>query len=164
GPGAAKVGTFNKYLEQAGVDPAVIKYPTDSNAAEDFAEKPDLKSIPTPTTKEGKAGRKKAQKDAAKRAAEREEKRKLRRLRAIRVVRALLEKTVAKGCTEEEEQTSRAKAKELIDKYKLTAEELLEDLPPITPEEEAASKGDDDFEDISPGAKISDFYHHGPTG
>jgi hypothetical protein len=150
---AAKVGTFNKYLEDAGHGDKVKREP-EVGAAEEFgADEFDTSKIIIP-----KERRKKAQKEAA----DRKKRRQLRRLRAIRIVRALLEKTVAKGCTEEEEQASKAKAAEIIGKYQLTAEELLADLPPNSAEEEKASAAD--FEDIPVGARKRDFYHHGPTG
>jgi hypothetical protein len=149
----AKVGTFNKFLEDAGHGDKIKREP-EISAAEEFAgDDAEADSIVIP-----KGRRKVAQKQAA----DREKQRKLRRRRAIRIVLALLDKTVANGCTEEEEQASKAKAAEIIEKYQLTAEELLADLPPNSAEEEKASQ--DDFEDVPVGARKSDFFHHGPTG
>lgn len=154
---AAKVGTFNKFLEDAGHGDKVKREP-EIDARDEFADDEDF-AIPEPTTPEAKAGREKAEKAAAERAARRAERDRLRRIRAIRVVRALLDKTVANGCTEEEAASSKAKATELIAQYKLTAEELTADLPPNSAEEEAAA----DFKDVPTGATVNDFYHHAPT-
>jgi len=83
----------------------------------------------------------------------------LRRLRALRNVRALRDKTVANGCTEEEAASAQAKAGELVTLYKLTDEELAGELPPDSAEEEQAARG----KDMPSGARMKDFWHYGPT-
>jgi Bifunctional DNA primase/polymerase, N-terminal len=153
---AAKVGTFNKFLEDAGQGHKVKCQPK-IDARDEFTD--DDVMIPPPMTPEEKAGREKAEKEAAERAARRAERDRLRRIRAIRIVRSLLDKTVANGCTEEEAAASYAKAVELIEQYNLTAEELTADLPPNSAEEEEAAE----FTDVPTGATVNDFYHHGPT-
>jgi hypothetical protein len=154
---AARVGTFNRFLADAGYADKV-KHEPEIDAREEFSGDADF-NIPEPTTLQEKAGREKAEKAANARAEARAERDRLRRIRAIRIVRALLDKTVANGCTEEEAATSNAKAAELIGQYKLTAEELIADLPPNNAEEEAAA----DFKDVPTGATVNDFYQHGPT-
>jgi hypothetical protein len=151
---AAKVGTFNKFLEDAGHGDKV-KHEPEVDARDEFTDDADL-SIPAPTTSEGKADREKAETAAAERAARRAERDRLRRIRAIRIVRALLDKTEANGCTEEEAASAKAKAAKVIEEYKLTAEELTADLPPNSAEEEAAAE----FKDVPTGATVGDFYHH----
>ena len=47
-----------------------------------------------------------------------------RRARVIRKIRALRNKTVAAGCTEDEAKSSAELARKLMDKYKVTEEEL----------------------------------------
>jgi hypothetical protein len=154
---AAKVGTFNKFLEDAGHGDKVKREP-EIDARDEFADDFDF-SIPAPATLQAKKGREKAEKDAAERARKRAERDRLRRIRAIRIVRALLDKTLANGCTEEEAATADNRAKSIIAEYSLTAEELTADLPLNSAEEEAAA----DFKDVPTGATPKDFYHHAPT-
>ena len=154
---AAKVGTFNKFLEDAG-HADKVKHEPEIDARDEFAGDTDF-NIPDPKTPEAKAHREQAEKLAKARAEARAKRDRLRRLRAIRIVRVLLEKTVANGCTEEEAASSKAKAAEFIEQYKLSAEELTADLPPNSAEEEAAAG----FKDVPTGATVNDFYQHGPT-
>jgi hypothetical protein len=154
---AARVGTFNKFLEDAGHGDKV-KYTPDTDAREEFADPPE--PFQPPTGKKRRAEFDKAQKDGRAREEARAKRDKLRRIRAIRITRSLLDKTVANGCTEEEESSAKAKAEEIIEEYKLTAEELTADLPPNSAEEEDAST----FKDVPTGASVDDFYHHGPSG
>lgn len=147
---AAKVGTFNKFLEDAGHGDKVQREP-EISAADDFAG--DTPEVVTEPLSE------KAQQQKAEREAKRAKRDGLRRVRAIRIVRSLLDKTMANGCTEEEAASSKAKAAEIIDQYKLTAEELTSDLPPDSAEEEDAAE----FKDVPTGSTANDFYCHLPT-
>ena len=129
-------------------------------AAEDFAGSDEADSVlPPPKSKAEAKARPKAQKTA-----ERERIRAAKKRNAIiRKVRAMLEKTVANGCTEEEAASALAKATDLIEEYTLTADELTADLPP---QEDDAGKGGDvggDFTDIPTGSSPKDFYCHLPT-
>jgi hypothetical protein len=153
---ASRVGTFNKYLTDAGHADKVLDG-TESTAADDFAGADATAAIAA--TIKPKGDQKKAQEQKAERDAKRAKRDGLRRIRAIRIVRSLLDKTMAKGCTEEESASAKAKAAEIIAQYKLTTEELTADLPPNTDEEEAAAE----FKDVPTGATVKDFYHHGPT-
>jgi Family of unknown function (DUF5906)/Protein of unknown function (DUF2786)/Primase C terminal 2 (PriCT-2) len=144
-----------------GQDDLVSDASQDTTAAEDFADSDEADfMLPPPKSKAEAKARAKAQKDAAERERIRVAK---KRNAIIRKVSAMLDKTVENGCTEEEAASALAKATDLIEEYKLTAEELTADLPP---EEDDAGKRSDvggDFTDIPTGSSPKDFYCHLPT-
>jgi Protein of unknown function (DUF2786)/Family of unknown function (DUF5906) len=157
--GGVTRASWFRLLLYFGQDDLVSDASQDTTAADDFAGD-DPGPIPRPKTTAEARGRAKAEKDSAKRDQVRAAK---RRSSIIRKVRALLEKTVANGCTEKEAASALAKATDLIEKYKLTSEELTADLPPTA--DDAGKGGDvgDDFTDIPTGSSPKDFYCHLPT-
>jgi hypothetical protein len=144
------------YLEQ---DELVSDATQDTTAAEEFAGD-DPGPIPPPKSAAEAKGRAKAERDAAERERARAAK---RRSAIIRKVRAMLEKTVANGCTEEEAASALAKATDLIEEYKLTSEELTADLPPTGDDDGDGNNVGGDFADIPMGSSPKDFYCHLPT-
>jgi hypothetical protein len=158
GTGGVTRGSWEKLLLHFAQDDLVSDATQDTTAYDDFAgdEPPQ---IPPPTSKSEAKGRAKAERAAR----ERERLRAAKHRNAmIRKVRAMLEKTVANGCTEEEAASAQAKAAELIGQYRLTAEELLAD---IADEADVGTGGDvgGDFTDIPTGSSPKDFYCHLPT-
>jgi hypothetical protein len=157
--GGVTRASWFRLLLYFGQDDLVSDASQDTTATDDFAGD-DPGPFPPPKSAAEARGRAKAEKDAAERERIRAAK---RRGSIIRKVRAMLEKTVANGCTEEEAASALAKATDLIEEYKLTSEELTADLPPTADD---AGKGGDvggDFTDIPTGSSPKDFYCHLPT-
>ena len=158
GPGGITRGSWEKLLLHFAQDDLVSDATQDTTAYDDFAgEEPP--QIPPPQSKAEAKGRAKAERAAAER----------KRLSAakdrntmIRKVRAMLDKTVANGCTEEEAASAQAKAAELIGQYRLTPEELLADIADDADLGTGADVGGD-FTDIPTGSSPKDFYCHLPT-
>jgi hypothetical protein len=152
--------SWDRLLLHFGHDDLVSCASQDTTAVDDFAGSDETDfMLPPPKSKAEAKARAKAQKDADERARLRAAK---QRDAMVRKVRAMLDKTVANGCTEEEAASAVAKATKLIEEHKLSAEELTADLPP---EEDSGNGGDvgGDFTDIPTGSSPKDFYCHLPT-
>jgi hypothetical protein len=150
--------SWDRLLLHFGQDDLVSDASQDTSAVDEFADD-EPAQIPPPSSKAEAKGRAKAERDAAER--ERLRAAKQRKV-IIRKVRAMLDKTVANGCTEEEAASAQARAAELIGQYGLTPEELLADIA----HEADAGTGSDvggDFTDIPTGSSPKDFYCHLPT-